>query len=1766
MKNIKREAGDKTKGFTLQKQRAISLALDELEHVDNVSVNVAIEYKGDVYLQNGKNGYVEEEKNYHKDTKFTLNSNQILNTMVYFLQLWLDSEKSASSRFGFFSTNQIGSEGISDRSKKLDITFPNYSILEKIVTHQVEQDKQDLAILSSFIFDEYKIQYDPTNSPTLNDSELIQFLQQISWQFNQPDEKSYEDILLKKIKSSKFYTDPQNRFAPNHIYAELMLALEKKQDQGDLLQKFLSKADIELAFLKVSQGRRAPEASRYLFFDVTGFAKNAKIQLERLISSKYYANANHQRLPKMAKRKVARHNREIKIDLASLETTKIKQVTQLEVVIKEIGELLDSDKPTFLFGDIGSGKSTLLAQHFVKQLSEENICIFLTAGYLKGKIQSEISTFQKEIEEFVNKELGLAGSYFELDGLLNSGKEITLVVDGVDELSRSEIVNLSTHLLSLSEHQVNIRVVASGRPFEVQKYIHFNDWNCLTTIDLVEEDIFQILENEALAEGLSVQDALTDAKSRLDILKSNPELFGNTTNPLIATLIREFLIAGHSSSTLGDILYEVILKKLSWTVDDNKKDFVNFTQFYPNTFQRLPFISEVAWSIFLSKNRAITDAGLHAAIDKVCAISLDDPNRNLIIDEAIKFVTTTFLQKTTGGLTFQSHQLFQMLVGHHTYTTLAKGETINLGSDSYGQWRIISFVSTVARKIGENATVTDYMKNFLCEILSSESATPIAALLLAESRTDSLNQIFLVRVKQLGFSPLKFWGIDDKQVPNAFGYVFSALGRPGFEWLYENYLSPAHPSKSTSDELPVALLSAFLLHKGFELGDQEKKELFEVAKYHMAAMTFSCQTFLPTIALAIPEYFDVKVRSILVVQSLKKPTLSSRAQEILKKEMTDGNLSHVIEGLEIEIAKDYGKSEALKFWFTITSETPSVSFIEKAVRFVADGDEKLFSILQQRVGKEPLKSFLVYCVLQRNKLSDASAILLYLYYEVREFKLIVPPILEKTSILEYNTEVRLRILDHFFAQAGTEEIEYIIKNRPVPEHDHGISELYLRYFLKCLEVSSAIYQNEFLTVVRFMGKYTLSRYPELREYFNKIISRAEYLSALRYAVTNIDLPLRYNAACLLLIFDPINETKGVEIVIRSTFSRDTDHYEWFRFCSKLNLGKTVLDHIYRLLPELIAVPKIYALKLLFHRGDPRVEGKLLSELVYGLLGEASSLDFSHSLSDDGVENIVRQDRFSELIYAALKDSNFNIRRSAASVIIDRYLDKISIKDQAKAWLLYIDYSPEFGLDSFIKKHIELLENTDFVAQLYEYQKECEEIADKPSFLLIKLYEAINDIETWETFLITSITTRMMFDAHHAYLLYAILVKLSAKQPTIRKKIGSAFKGMMELETFNQHRRNDYIPIFALMAHEFGSLENSSLERILTDFSAVSTETTCALLFRLGNIPQNFHPDIRYTGHINIFSQRKAQEKYLEQSAVDKLLVNGEAIPVSLGRGVETSILLEFYSATDLQELKAQGATAAYFALVLSTSRRMDIGDFDYVDLLDIGGQKYDDRKQTELQRNILRNIMDLQLDQPKKKEAFIKRLTAHLHAIENYLTFEFFDILFETTDKIQSKEFLLFVDVLCDNPDRLNLRQLNNLSELFSLSSGTEKQQITQHLKQKLKSLLNTAPSRNRKGFAMLIWVISLLILSVENELTKDTEDGVLVGLKAIFLQDGAKYEDEEGQLMFKARDMLNYSDGLMEKIEPKIMRSIILAGRESNVVEIRSLCRILSTLAAIEA
>ncbi len=837
-----REAGDKTKGFTLQKQRAIALFFDEVKSNPNAHVNVAIEYKGDVYLQNEQSGYVEEEKNYDDEKAFSFNSHQILNTLAYFLELWLTEGKSKNIKFGFYSTSKIAKESNTKKVKELNIKLPNEGILKLLTERKFSEDNL-LDSVKKYLIAEYSDQYNEDITNELDDTSLITFLSLINWNFEQDNEKEYKGKVLKKIRESEFASSFTNLYQPEFVYAALMLALEEKQDEIDTILKFLQKASVENLFLKVSAGREINvRAQKYLHIDQSELIKKNQIWLKIFLEKKYFSNVKDKSFPKLIERKVAKHNKEIKIQRENLEQTDPEKAQQLDVVVKNLGDLINDSRPTFLFGEIGSGKSTLLAHYFLNELEGEVeiLPIFIPLTYLKGKVTADLKNLISIINQFINDELNIENKGFDIDGFLLTKKELTLIVDGLDEFDFEESKRLLSHLVNLLNGIANIRVIASGRPIELQELVNFGQWNCLTTLDLTEDEIKVLLKNEAIGAGLEEAVAEKDTLTRWEILKSKQELLANATTPLTVCLIRDFLDESLTSKTLGDVLYEVLKRRLDWTKADQKENFTTFFSKYPHTLQREKFIAPIAYKLYSSIDGKVNEDALFQVVDLSNLISNDLPDRNILVNEIIDFVKSNFLQKIGDSYVFQSHQLHQLAIGLHLYFCILNNEEFKYKDSKINTWRVISYTASIARTKSDSNIIEQYLVEFIDELLFIDDNTPATAVLLSEAKISNLNSKFLENIKELGFRPLKFWEQSDSLVPNAYAYIIKDLKDVGFNWFFDNYLNPKHPSHTGHDELSVSILQYFLIRSQFNLSKNKKEKLSSVVDFHIAAKTFSC--------------------------------------------------------------------------------------------------------------------------------------------------------------------------------------------------------------------------------------------------------------------------------------------------------------------------------------------------------------------------------------------------------------------------------------------------------------------------------------------------------------------------------------------------------------------------------------------------------------------------------------------------------------------------------------------------------------------------------------------------------------------------------------------------------------------------------------------------------------------------------------------------------------------------------------------------------------
>lgn len=1761
-----REAGDKTKGFTLQKQRAIALFFDEVKSNPNTHVNVATEHKGDVYLQNeqsGYSGYIEEQKNYNEEKAFSFNSPQILNTLAYFLEIWLAKEKSPNIKFGFYSTSKIARESNIIKVKNLGITLPNEGVLKLVVEGKLSEDNL-LDSVKKYLVAEYIEQYKVDITANLDDTSLTNFLNSINWNFEQDNEKEYKNEVLKKIKESAFASSFSNSYQPDFVYAALMLALEEKQDELDIILKFLKKDSVENLFLKVSTGQEINvRAHKYLHIDQTELIKKQQIWLKTFLENKYISNVKDKSFPKLIERKVAKHNKEIKILRKNLEQTDPEKAQYLDVVVKSLGDLINDSRPTFLFGEIGSGKSTLLAHHFLNELNGEILPIFIPSTYLKGKVPPDLKTLKSKINEFVNDELNIENKGFDLDGFLLTKKELTLVVDGLDEFDFEESKRLLTHLVNLSNGIVNIRVIASGRPIELQELVSFNQWNCLTTLDLTENEIKVLLKNEAIAAGLDEPIAEKDAISRWEILKSKQELLANATTPLTVCLIRDFLDDSLSSKTLGDILYEVLKRRLNWTKDDQKNNFTNFFTNYPHTLQREKFIALVAFKLYSSTDGKINEDALFQILDSSDLIPKDLPDRGIIVSEIIDFVKSNFLQKIGDNYVFQSHQLHQLAVGLYLYFCISNYEEFLYKDDKINTWREVSYAASIARTKGNSIIIEQYLEELIKELLFTNANTPAAAVLLAEAQISNLNALFLESVKKLGFRPLKFWGQSDSLVPHAYAYIIKDLGDIGFNWFFDHYLNPKHPSGTGHDEVAVLILKYFLIRSQFNLNENESNKLESIILFHITAKTYSCNTLLPTVSLAIPNSFEINTRCILLTEALRKNTVKDRAEELLRKELENGEKEAVINALEITCRnKDYQPQNALELWLSIVEGDIPKLILDNCISLIGRGADELFTVLKDRVGKGNLLAYCRYSILNQNSISDAAAIILFRYFRERKPLMVGEPILKKSSWFDYKNVEREKILNDVVYKDEKGE-EYIIRNLPSFDTRNGVPELYLKYFLTTLVESEHLYINDFLYVTKHLSRFSLPRYPEIRDAFTKVLAINEYYDVLKKSLNQLDGVLRYNAASILVVCNPENEKKALEIIIRSASKRLNDNQELFRLCMKLNFSNSVLDFIYELLDELTEISRVFAIKLIYHNNEYKLKGELLNELILGLLGNASFLDWSGNLRDDGIERIIGKEQFYSQIKTCLDSDQLKIKESASSSLLSFYTNKLSNKEKALCWLLYIQYY-EHALVDFHNRFQNLFQEAEFVQELKEKAKEIEKKHDLKELLFLKYYEAIKEDGDWKDFFLALLKSdRHPNDPHKLEHLYGFILQIGNSGPETKEKMGKAIKELMAYPTYSQNRQYNFLlPQLAVFAHEFGELNDNEVTNILTEYIISQDEVACALLYRLRSIPAGYKSERGNIEHISIFAANRVTPfNSFDVDQLDVLLEDGEDIPNNLSNVIESVLLKGDLSNEQLLTLSSKSNLGMYFSIVVGFSRNPSLELLDFVKAEDIGSSKYFARAKTQQHKAVLLKIKETLISDDNWKKSYVEALINDItDKSKSKDVIDLFTELFWLKAEFDSKLIPALYEALIEVPYRCNLNLVYWINEYVITLTSEKQQELIVPLRKILKVINNSTNNRYENELELMSWSLSLVLLYIENKVDDDIERGFLTGLKNIFTQEGSNYPTgNHTDNRFRGGDLFIHCNEIIKKIDGKLFQQIIKNGAGSNVPEISAVCLMFS-------
>jgi hypothetical protein len=272
---IYRGASDKTKGFRLQKIRAIKLMIEEINKNDKQLFYTAIEVTEDVdhtvVTESHNESRVEELKAYD-NSAFTLQSEAVKNTLVSFLDIYFNNwQASDNVKLGFYTTATIGKE-----KKKVQLgneTFspPSEPIL-KIFQYGGLLDQNTFNYFKATMLEEYKSQYYKAPTPGSNNyneelakqqikldnshysllenltlDEANTFLAQIYWHFDDEDNEKLKMTVLNLIKECHL-SNINNEGKEETIFCELMELLDERQNDKVFSKKFITGSDVKIVF------------------------------------------------------------------------------------------------------------------------------------------------------------------------------------------------------------------------------------------------------------------------------------------------------------------------------------------------------------------------------------------------------------------------------------------------------------------------------------------------------------------------------------------------------------------------------------------------------------------------------------------------------------------------------------------------------------------------------------------------------------------------------------------------------------------------------------------------------------------------------------------------------------------------------------------------------------------------------------------------------------------------------------------------------------------------------------------------------------------------------------------------------------------------------------------------------------------------------------------------------------------------------------------------------------------------------------------------------------------------------------------------------------------------------------------------------------------------------------------------------------------------------------------------------------------------------
>lgn len=1766
VRTIPRESGDTSKGFTLQKLRATSLMLTYLNNTPPNDFLAAVEFAGDIYLDTERKTYLEENKAY-ESKDFSFASVEVKNTMVYFLDYWLNNKRNTAIRFGFYATNKIVKEINSKTVKGLEITLPDHPILELLIEKKYAEENF-LPTVKKIVLNEYYLQYKDNEKYPLDkshysdiekfdDADWIAFLDNIDWQFEQDDISVLEDKVLKQISEIKFAGINIEGKEP-FIRAQLFYELELRQIKTKSEERFITADYIELTYRRVATSGIDENSYKFLSLDYEDIRQKTKQNLQQFISDKYFAITGNRNKPLVLHRKVALFDPSQKIKSKTTETFEPSKDYKIEGLFNSF---VNSEKPIFLFGELGSGKSTIVANYLLSIIDEnpEIVPLFLPSSYLQDKEFNSIENFIDTINRYINNEILIPQNDFDFNILFKTNKETILIIDGIDELLISRSQLLITTLKKLKASSSHLRIIATGRPLELEAVVP-SGWHTLATIPLRDEEIKVIFLQEALAANVSEEHAIADVESRLMILKSRNELYAIASTPLVVCSIWPDLTDSIQGKSLGDLLYNVILRRLSWHEKDQKElELKAFLENYPINYQREGLLTALAKEIFYSSLRAISEETI---INILTARIPESAQKNKIVHEANTFFKTVFLQRTTDDkYGFISAPLLECSVAIGIAEELKQ---LTQTENFFDNWRALSFAMAISRRKEETNQIRDNISLILNKELNwpNINIAPIA-IILAELRDATLANQFIEIIQKMEFRPIRLIEQNDQLTSYSIAYCLTLAEDKGFNWLFSEYLTCKTPLIHYEAKLISDILGYYFLINDFKIILQRQQQLNSIIQPNINFTTALCFELLPCLSLIATRDLPIRQKCLLLADLLKDDFLRFKAEDSLK-EIAAINQSDVLNALETVCQKtEFTENpRAAILWLRVNnSRSLSKSILANALASITKANlQEIFTALNPYISDENLIAYLRFCIVTGNKLAAQASLILF-WKGHRDFDLLSHALITSIDWLSQQYG-EINDIAEFIASKKEIAIKILIRNMPLSNH-LGIPPAYWKIFLNALNNTDQLYLSAFETAVENMRFFILTRYPDIRIGLTALLNNKPiYKELLKRVSKDLSTNLRANANAILLTSFPDQEAEILRKIVSGFFDSSSDSAEWQSFCFGLNYNRETLDELYQHLGDFVEGAKTYALTLLYyHKYD--LKGNEINDLVKGSLGPGYFFGRSTKQLSDTQSGILSHPSFFDKVIPYLKDPENERAERAASTLIDYHNDNLTDEQKAIAWTLRIEsYQKSFFEFSLTEEA--LFSNQAFIEGVLKYSK------TKSTDTLLALFcETFDDSKAWYDFFLRIITKSERFDHGILLELHNWLISFNRRYEDKKEIFAETVKDLLLIPSYKENLRDNNIYLsLLLIADEFQVADKVEIiNSIQSVHQFVNEELYCALALRSDfKIPRGYIRD-PFNSYITLFATYQPSFiAPLPEDELQRYLIDSENLPKDLLAKIEQIILLGHLEKEQLDSICEKSKVGAYFSILIGFCRNKPVHIEKLLEIREIGGVKTYQLPETKAHRDVIRKLYRHLLNSEDNRKIYIDSLKKEL---ENPNTEHFTEYLLELIAEGEVIEFQYIeklLVILLDKPYLLKETLAYYLSGYFSDHIKVEenkkyKTAIENFLSAIINRFANDRHDDDR--FNLILWLFSLALLKVSDKVSDIAKHSFLLGLRYVFLEKNSLNRAllHPPEIFFKAGDLFHYTDILFDKVDLVKIKKIISEGVNSNIPEIRSCCRILYAL-----